>query len=179
VACLDAAGAAEQLEDLTVGVPPIVTLRHRDNFANEFTYDVWVENRTARPIRGDSLILVVETIIDLAGKDATDRVEVVGQDGYTPDGKPYFRVPISGNQLAPFGESDPAIVRLRNSYYTIVFTPSFRVFGKPVREPRPPTAPAPPAQGDALNRLVELLIKKGVLTRDEWVGPSAPAGGTK
>jgi hypothetical protein len=171
--CLDAAGAAEQLEDLTAGVPPIVTLRHRDNFANEFTYDVWVENRTARPIRGDSLILVVETIVDLAGKDAADRVEVVGQDGYTPDGKPYFRVPTPGNQLAPFGESDPALVRLRNPYYTIVFTPSFRVFGKPVREPRLPAVPPSPGRGDPLNRLIELLIKKGVLTRDEWFGPPA------
>jgi len=171
--CVDALAAlsAEPLEDLTAAVTPIVTLRHRDNFANEFSYDITVENRSSRPIRADSLILVVDTIVDLAGKDATNRIEVVGSDGQLPDGKPYFRVPVAGTQLPPFSESEPALVRLRNPYYTIVFTPSFRVLGKSVREPRLPPAVAPsPGRADTLNRLVELLIRKGLLTREEWSG---------
>jgi len=172
VAIVPAAGQ-EPLEDLTAAVIPVVTLRQRDNFANEFTYDVFVENRTSRPIRGDSLIVVIDSIVDLAGKDATNRVQVVGQDGETADGRPFFRVPVSGNQLPPYMESEPAVVRLRNPYYTIMFTPSFRVLGKPVREPRLPTAPpSPPPTGrnDSVNRLVEILIQKGVLTREEWLG---------
>lgn len=169
---VNAAGPPEQVEDLTAAVIPVVTLRHRDNFANEFLYEVYVENRTSRPIRGDSLMVVVDSIVDIAGKDATNRVEVVSPDGQTPDGKPYFRVPVSGNQLLPYTESESAQVRLRNPYYTILFTPSFRVLGRPVREPRvPPPAPQQPAvRVDPMNRLIELLIKKGVLTREEWLG---------
>jgi len=166
-----AASGQEPLEDLTAAVIPVVTLRQRDNFSNEFTYEVFVENRTSRPIRSDSLIVVIDSIVDLAGKDATNRVQVVGQDGETAEGRPFFRVPVAGNQLPPYTESEPAVVRLRNPYYTIVFTPSFRVLGKPVREPRVPVAPPPPAgRNDSLNRLVEILIKKGVLSREEWLG---------
>ena len=166
-----AALVPEQLEDLTAAVIPVVTLTHRDNFQNEFTYDVSVENRTSRPIRSDSLIVVIDSIVDLAGKDAMNRVEVVGQDGQTSDGKPFFRVPVAGPELHPYTESEPALVRLRNPYYTVMFTPTFRVLGRQVREPRvAPPVPPPAVQTDAVNRLVELLIKKGVLTREEWGG---------
>ena len=171
VAPAPAAGPPDQVEDLTAAVIPVVTLRHRDNFANEFLYEVYVENRTSRPIRSDSLMVVVDSIVDIAGKDATNRVEVVSPDGQTPDGKPYFRIPVSGNQLLPYTESESAQVRLRNPYYTILFTPSFRVLGRPVREPRvAPPSPQPAVRVDPVNRLVELLIKKGVLTREEWLG---------
>jgi hypothetical protein len=180
-----AAVPIEQLEDLTGGAVPIVTLRERDNFANEFRYDVTVRNRTSHPIRTDSLIVVVDEITDIAGKDATDRIEVVGNDGVTPEGKPYYRVPGEGNvQLAPYSESEPANIRLRNPYYTIIFTPFFRVLGQQVQEEPPRLKPPPsplrekevsPARAkegkdESVNRLAEILIKKGVMTREEWTG---------
>jgi len=169
-----AAVPSDQLEDLTAGVIPIVTLRERDNFANEFRYDVSVENRTSHPVKIDGLIVVVDQIIDLAGKDATNRIEVLGADGQTPDGKPYFKVTGAGAQLAPYTESDPTTVRMRNPYYTILFSPSFRVLGRSINPPRPPVA-APPVAGrtDGINRLAEILIKKGVITREEWLGGSS------
>ena len=172
--------AVDQLEDLTAGVIPIVTLRERDNFANEFRYDVSVENRTSHPIKTEGLIVVVDQIIDLAGKDATNRIEVLGADGQMPDGKPYFKVPAAGAQLAPYTESEPTTVRLRNPYYTILFTPSFRVLGRQISPPRLP-AVVPPVAGraDGINRLIEILIKKGVITREEWLGGSTSPSETK
>ena len=126
-----ASGAAsvDQLADLTGRTIAIATLKVRDNFANQFEYDVTVRNLTSDPLEADSLIVVVDGITDLAGKDATDRIEVVGFDGYTNDGKPYFRVPAQDLELPPYGESQPARVRLRNPYYTILFTPFFKVRG--------------------------------------------------
>lgn len=165
----------DQLEDLTGGAIPIATLIERNNFANEFRYDVAVQNRTSHPILTDSLIVVVDQITDLAGKDATDRIEVVGPDGQTPTGKPYYKVPGTKNaQLAPYTESEPAVVRLRNPYYTILFEPSFRVLGQQVREAPPrapaPTPPPPKAEEDPIKRLVEILIKKGILAPEDWTG---------
>ena len=175
-----AAVPTDQLEDLTAGVIPIVTLRERDNFANEFRYDVSVENRTSHPVKTDGLIVVVDQIIDLAGKDATNRIEVLGADGQTPDGKPYFKVTAAGAQLAPYTESEPTTVRMRNPYYTILFSPSFRVLGRPINPPHAPAA-APPVAGraDGINRLIEMLIKKGVITREEWLGGSASQSETE
>ena len=169
-----AAVPIDQLEDLTAAVIPIVTLRERDNFANEFRYEVTVENRTSHPVKTDGLIVVVDQIIDLAGKNATNRIEVLGADGQTPDGKPYFKVTAAGAQLAPYTESEPTTVRLRNPYYTILFTPSFRVLGRQINPPRPP-APVSPVGGrtDEINRLAEILIENGVITREEWLGGSS------
>jgi hypothetical protein len=150
----------DQLSDLTSRVSVIVTLKGRDNFTNEFRYDVTVRNQSTDPVVARSLILVLEQITDLAGKEAMPRMEVIGEDGLTPEGKPYFRVPQrQGRVLPPYSESAPATVRLRNPAYTIVFTPSFRVFGLPLRK-----ADA----SDSLTALIRLLIQKGLLTEQEW-----------
>ena len=148
-----------QLADLTGSTNVVVTLTGRDNFANEFKYDVRVKNQSAAPLAADSLVLVLDRVTDLAGKDALERMEVAGQDGETADKKPYFRVPVDGSELAPYGESKPATVILKNAVYTIIFTPLFKVLG---RANPPPAAPRDPVQS-----LVDLLIKKGVLTAEE------------
>ena len=150
------ATAVDKLVDLTGQTSVVVTLTGRDNFANEFRYDVRVKNQSTSPFEADSLVLVLDQIIDLAGKGAFDRVEVVGQDGETADRKPYFRVPIDGSELIPYHESGPATVILKNTAYTIVFTPSFRVLGQPKLPPQ-----------DSLQSLVDLLIKRGLLTEEE------------
>jgi len=166
---LPAAVPVDQLTDLTGSAVTIVTLKARDNFANEFQYDVTVKNQGSEPLVADSLVIVVDQITDLAGKDATDRIEVVGYDGQTPAGKPYYLVPPGSRpELPPFGQSEPASVRLRNPYYTILFTPSFRVLGQ--RRP-PPSSPS----SESLTTLVQALIKKGVLTLEEWLRVLQPS----
>ena len=148
----------EQLADLTGQTIAIATLKARDNFANQFEYDVTVRNLSSDPLEADSLIVVVDSITDLAGKDATDRIEVVGFDGYTKEGKPYYRVPTQDLALPAYGVSQPARVRLRNPYYTILFTPSFKVRGLRRLD----------AGGqESVQGLVDALIKRGLLSEEE------------
>ncbi len=159
----------DQLSDLTGRVNVIVTLKERDNFTNEFRYDVTVRNQSTDSFVTRSLILVLEQVIDLAGKEAIERMEVVGQDGETTDRKPYFRIPRGHTRvLAPYSESAPVTVRLRNPSYTIVFTPSFRIFGLPLPRANP---------SESVTQLIRLLIQKGLLTEEEWreVTPSPPS----
>lgn len=181
-----AAVPIEELTDLTGKAKVIVTLKARNNFSNEFRYDVSVKNETADPLVADSLVIVLDKITNLAGEDREPltqqlilrRMEVVGQDGETDDGKPFFRVPVGqGPDLAPYSESQPVTVSLRNRDYFIVFTPSFRVLGLR-RAPPPPKAieppTPPPSPNQAINRLIQLLIKKGLLTEEEWRAANRP-----
>lgn len=149
----------DQLKDLTGRATAVVTLKSRDNFANEFRYDVVVRNQSNEPFAADSLIVVLEQITDLAGHDALDRMEVVGYDGQTADGKLFFRIPQGqARELPPYSESEPATVRLRNVAYTIIFSPSFRVFGR---------QPAKPDPAKSVDALIQTLLKKGVLSEED------------
>jgi hypothetical protein len=147
----------DQLPDLTSSVVTVVTLKSRDNFENEFRYDVSVRNQAGEPIES-SLVLVLDQITDLAGKDALDRIEVLGQDGETAEGQPYFKIPLTG-KLAGYAQSPPATVRLRNSAYTIIFTPSFRVRG--IRRSLAQKS------AETTSALIQLLQKKGFLTEED------------
>jgi hypothetical protein len=78
------------------------------------------------------------------------------------------------------------MVRIRNRDYVAVFTPSFKVLG----QKRPPpeakraessisSTPSAPGQSATANRnavekLIQLLIKKGILTEDEWRKANQP-----
>ena len=125
----------------------------------------------------DSLIVVLDKITNLAGEDheplksepLLQRFEIVGQDGETDDGKPFFRVPVGTSpDLAPLNDSLPFSVRIRNRDYVTVFTPSFRVYGKkrPPPEPKVLNKPGSTAQ-DRTDRLIQLLLKKGIITEEE------------
>lgn len=189
------AESLDQLTDLTGRVQPIVTLKGRDNFTSEYRYDVTVRNFSPEAIIGDSLIIVLDKITNLAGEDREGltgesflkRFDVLDQDGQTDDGKPYFRVPAgTATDLAPQTESLPAVVRIRNRDYVAVFTPSFKVFGQ--KRPPPgskraesslsPTSPdfgsSTAASRNAVDKLIQLLIKKGVLTEEEWRKANQP-----
>jgi hypothetical protein len=169
----------DQLSDLTGKAVPIVTLKGRDNFTSEYRYDVSIRNTSGDPLIGDSLVLVLDKITNLAGEDHEPlknesflhRFEVLDQDGETDDGKPFFRIPGgSGPDLVPYSESRPATIRLRNKDYVAVFTPSFRVLGLK-RQPPKPKVPEPPRQigenKNSINKLIQLLIKKGLITEEE------------
>ncbi len=182
-----AAAANDQPVDLTGRVTPIVTFKSRDNFSNEYRYEVTLRNVGSEPIAGDSLLVVLDRVTNVGGEDREPlknesllrRMEILDADGETEDGKPFFRVAVDGAQdLLPQSESRPVTVRLRNRDYVQVFTPVFRAFGvrrlpPPPRllEVGPPTA-APPAHRTpngkpSMEKLLQLLIKKGVLTEEE------------
>lgn len=186
------AASLDQLTDLTGRATAVVTLKGRDNFTSEYRYDVSVKNQSPDLLIADSLIIVLDKITNLAGEEQDNLkgesflklFDVLGQDGETDDGKPFFRIPIGSSQdLAPQTLSLPAAVRIRNKEYLIVFTPSFRVFGQkrvppePRRieatPPLPVPTPAPPSR-NSVDKLIQLLIKKGVLTEEEWHKANQP-----
>ena len=187
-----AASSLDQLTELTGRASVVVTLKSRDNFPSEYRYDVRVKNLTSDLLIADSLVIVLDKIINLTGEDREGltgesfltRFDVLGQEGKTDDGKPFFRIPIGLTQdLGPFTDSLPATVRLRNNDYISVFTPSFIVLGRirPPPEPKqiqaapvqPGTTPTAPSR-NSIDKLIQLLIKKGVMTKEEWRKANKP-----
>jgi hypothetical protein len=149
-----------QMTDLTSRASVIILPKDRDNFTTEFSYQVSIKNMSAEPFTVQSLILVLDKVVDVEGKDSLDRVEFghvepVGHDGETPDGKPYFKVPVGQNhELPPYTESQRITVRIRNPNYTIVIRPVFRVLGLTYT-------------AASVGDLIDLLIRKGVLTEED------------
>ena len=188
------AASPDQLTDLTGQVQVLVTLKSRDNFSSEYRYDISVRNLSPDTITGDSLVIVLDKITNLAGEDHEaltgesflKRFDVLDQDGQTGDGKPYFHIPPgSAPDLTPQSDSLPASIRIRNRDYVAVFTPSFKVFGQKRVLPdakRPggslsvpaPQEPAAAANRKTIDMLIQLLIKKGVLTEEEWKKATKP-----
>jgi hypothetical protein len=187
-----AAASLDQLTELTGKASVIVTLKGRDTFTSEYRYDVSVRNHTADALIADSLVIVLDKITNLAGEDHEGltgesfltRFEVLGQDGETAEGKPFFRIPAGPTpDLSPLTDSLPASVRLRNKDYLSVFTPSFRVLGQKRPPPEPKQIQAAPVQPGAtptapsrnsVDKLIQLLIKKGVVTEEEWRKANQP-----
>jgi hypothetical protein len=174
------ASSVDQLTDLTGKATVTVTLTGRDNFNSEYRYDLTVRNRSNDPLIADSLIVVLEKITNLAGEERDplksepliQRFEIIGQDGETEDGKPFFRVPVGANiDLAPLTDSSPFSIRIRNKDYVSMFTPAFRVYGKKRPPADPKAANSQPQAGNAAqdrtDRLIQLLLKKGVITEEE------------
>ena len=187
-----AAPSMDQLSELTGKASVVVTLKGRDNFTSEYRYDVSVRNHMSDVLIADSLVGVLDKITNLAGEDREGltgesflkRFEVLGQDGETDDGKPFFRIPVGPTpDLGPLTDSLPAIVRLRNKDYLSIFTPSFRILGqkRPPPEPKqtqaaqvqPGTTPTAPSR-NSVDKLIQLLIKKGVVTEEEWRKANQP-----
>jgi len=194
------AGTFDHLVDFTGKTNVIVTMKGHDTFTSEYRYDISVRNLSPDSIIADSLVIVLDKITNLAGQDREGltgelflkRFDILDQDGQTDDGKPYFRIPVGTSpDLVPQTESLPVTVRIRNRDYVAVFTPSFRVLGeqRPPPEPKRAESPATPAQTQAkapaqpdqgqlpqtpVDKLIQLLIKKGVLTEEEWRKANRP-----
>jgi len=184
------AGVLDQLSDLTGKANVSVTLTGRDNFNSEYRYDLVVRNRSNDPLAADSLVIVLDKITNLAGEEREplksetilSRFEVVGQDGETDDGKPFFRVPVGASpDLLPLTDSLPVSIRIRNRDYVSVFTPAFRVYGKK-RPPETkqtndvqPSGPPQRQQHDRqMEKLLQLLLKKGIITEEDWRKANQP-----
>lgn len=187
-----AASSLDQLTDLTGKASVVVTLKGRDNFTSEYRYDVSVRNHSSDLLIADSLVIVLDKIANLAGEDREGltgesflkRFDVLEQDGETDDGKPFFRIPVGPSpDLGPLTDSLPVTVRLRNKDYVSVFTPSFKVLGEKRPPPEPKHTQAAQAQPGAtpitpsrnsVDKLIQLLIKKGVVTEEEWRKANQP-----
>jgi hypothetical protein len=101
IAFMPLVAAAAELIDLSGKAAAFVTLRSRDNFSSEYRYDVTVRNNSADLFIADSLIIVLDRITNIGGQDRENltgesllnRMEIIGQDGTTEDGRPFFSRP--------------------------------------------------------------------------------------
>lgn len=174
ILALSLSGAAVEAADLLVDfsglVTPIVTQIPKplegNNFATDLRYEVRLRNNSGETIPTHTLMLILDRLSNLAGEDRDplkgdsflSRIDVLDKDGTTADGRPFFRLPASqGPDLLPRSVSEPILVRFRIPDYTPSFPPIFKVMG----ERRPTTS-------GSLDALIQLLIDKGVLTREEW-----------
>jgi hypothetical protein len=173
------AESLDQLTDLTdSAAQAVVTLKGRDNFNSEYAYDVSVKNFSSDSLVGDSLVVVLDRVTNIGGDDWASgtsqsnlsRMEILGQDGETDDGKPYFHIPRgSVSDLPPYKESRPATVRIRNKDYLIVFTPVFKVYGQKrvTNLPKPAERQLPPERETRAEETIQLLIQKGAISAEE------------
>lgn len=155
--------SVDDLPDLTGGVVPVVQYKQNDPFSgsdlltsvSEVEYVVRVKNQTGDPLIADSLVLVVDTVKEISGKEISNRVGIEGSDGMTGDGKPFFRIPSSGKEIPPYGESEPVTIRVTNPDFLRFFPPGVRVRG--IRR----------SSEKAMNDLLETLVQKGLLSPEE------------
>ena len=74
--------SVDDLPDLTGGVVPVVQYKQLDPFSgndiltsvSEVEYVVRIKNQTGDPLIADSLILVVDSIREISGKEISNRV---------------------------------------------------------------------------------------------------------
>lgn len=153
----------DDLPDLTGGVMPVVQYKQLDPFSgddiltsvSEVEYVVRVKNQTGDPLIADSLILVVDSVLEISGKEISHRVKIEGSDGMTGEGKPFFRIPSTKNELPPYGESEPVTIRITNPDFLRFFPPGVRVRG--IRR----------SSDKAVKDLLETLVQKGLLSPEE------------
>jgi hypothetical protein len=153
----------DDLPDLTGGVVPVVQYKQLDPFSgndiltsvSEVEYTVKVKNQTGDPLIADSLVLVVDSVREISGKEIINRVKIEGFDGMTEDGKPFFRVPSTGPELSPYGESEAVTIRVTNPDFLRFYPPGVRVRG--IRR----------SSGKAVKDLLETLVQKGMLSPED------------
>jgi len=161
----------EDLQDLSGQVVPLISSGQAPSFMaggelfarggltsrSDIQYSVRVKNLTGDPVVGSSLILVIEQIMEEARtRDVTSRLEILGADGQTKEGKPYYHVPTGGAEdLSPYGVSKSIQVHIRNPDLLRLAPPTFSIFG--IRR----------TESKKLEDLREVLIQKGLLSADE------------
>jgi len=143
--------SVDELPDITGSVIPVVTYDPKSSTTSgghlfsggglsqrgDVRFIVRVRNQSGDPIEADSLILVVQKLQSMSQlKDVTEgdlfsgQIEILGADGRTENGKPYFRVPVGGNaELEPYGESEPILIEIRNPQWVRLYPPVLRVRG--------------------------------------------------
>lgn len=155
----------DDLPDLTGGVVPVVQYKQLDPFSgndiltsvSEVEYTVTVKNQTGDPLIADSLILVVDSVREISGKEISNRVGIEGSDGMTEDGKHFFRIPSTGPELSPYGESEAVTIRVTNPDFLRFYPPGVRVRG--IRR----------SSEKAVKDLLETLVQKGLLSPEDAI----------
>lgn len=131
------------LPDLTGGVIPLLVYDTGDRGGGQLfsggnlssrgqvRYVVRVKNQSGDPIQADSLIVVVTKIQEMARlRDVTTDLDLPGADGQTKEGYPYFQVPMDTTPyLAPYGESPPFTLEIKNPNLLRLYPPVLRVHG--------------------------------------------------
>lgn len=153
----------DDLPDLTGGVVPIVQYRQLDSSSgndiltsvSEVDYTVKVKNQTGDPFIADSLILVVDSVLEISGKDISSRIKIEGSDGMTGDGKYFFRIPSKQKDLPPYGESETVTIRVTNPDYLRFYPPGVRVRG--IRR----------SSEKAAKDLLDNLVQEGLLSPED------------
>lgn len=162
----------DDLQDLTGGVVPVVQYKGRDPFSgrdltsvSQVDYEVKVKNQTGDPVVADSLILVIDGIQEISGKDISSRIDIEGYDGTLQNGKLFFRIPSSQKELPPFGESESITIRVNNPDYLRFYPP--RLLVKGIRR----------SANAAVNDLLKSLMQKGILHPEEAAKALESSGG--
>lgn len=153
----------DDLPDLTGGVVPVVQYKQLDPFSgndiltsvSEVEYTVKVKNQTGQPLIADSLVLVVDSVMEISGKEIINRVRIEGSDGITQDGKPFFRIPSTGPELSPYEESEAVTIRVTNPDFLRFYPPGVRVRG--IRR----------SSEKAVKDLLDTLVQKGLLSSED------------
>ncbi len=159
----------DELPDLTGGLIPLLgptepfgrggqlLTSGRLSSRQEVRYEVRVKNQSGDPVDAESLVVIVERVQEAARlRDMTTKLDVPDADGYTRDGKPYFRVPTGGEpELAPYAVSDAFTLEIRNPDLLRLYPPVLRVRG--IRR----------TTSQEFQRTLRTLVKQGVLSPDE------------
>ena len=163
--------SVDDLPDLTGGVVPVVQYKGRDPFSgrdltsvSQVEYEVRIKNQTGDPLVAESLIVVIEDIREISGKDISSQVDIEGVDGTLQNGKRFFRIPSLKKDLPPFGESETITIRVNNPNYLRFYPPTIRVKG--LRR----------SANAAVRELLESLMQKGVLHPEEAAKALESAG---
>ena len=157
-AAATAAYTVDDLPDLTGGVVLILFHHPQESFGtggelfpggrlssrSSTRYLIRVRNQTGRALEAQSLVIVIDKIQEAARlRDVTNshQIEVRGADGYTRDGKPYFRVPMGARtELEPYGLSEVLVVEIYNPDLLRLYPPIITVRG--LHSMSPQLAPA-------------------------------------
>ncbi|WP_342348567.1 hypothetical protein [uncultured Nitrospira sp.] len=153
----------DDLPDLTGGVVPVVQYKQLDPFSgndiltsvSEVEYTVKVKNQTGDPLIADSLILVVDSVLEISGKEISNRIKIEGSDGMTGDGKHFFRIPSQRKDLPPYGESETVTIRVTNPDFLRFYPPGVRVRG--IRR----------SSEKAAKDLLDNLVQEGLLSPED------------
>lgn len=153
----------DDLPDLTGGVVPVIQYKQLDPFSgndiltsvSEVEYTVKVKNQTGNPLIADSLVIVVDSVLEISGKEIINRVKIEGSDGMTQDGKPFFRIPSTGPELSPYGVSEAVTIRVTNPDFLRFYPPGVRVRGIRMSSEK------------GVKDLVETLLQKGLLSQED------------
>ncbi len=161
----------DELPDLTGGVIPLLSYNlgnhpmgggqlHQGGVLSSrgrVQYQVRVKNQSGDPIDGNSLFLVVHKIQEMARlRDVTQKLEVVDADGYTGEGKPFFKIS-TGNKtnLEPYGESEPVKIAILNPNLLRLYPPVLRIRG--IRH----------TVSQQFQDTLQTLVRMGILTPQE------------